>query len=192
MSNPRALSAAERAYFGANEVSGAWLARIDYRDGPLCVTTMSRDWEYDGFTWIGVGGAGSVSAGAESTDMGVHGTTLTLSGVSVDRIADALPESRQRARARTWLALFGDGRLKRVVPHRFGFIDQIVLNASIEQFSITMTIENTAMLLRIPRPRRYNGATQRELYPDDTGLDPIQETATRTIVFPSRAFFQRG
>jgi hypothetical protein len=166
------------------------LVRIEYPQVTLYVATSLVDIVYNGQTWIGAGKVGTIAEIVESTDLSPRSLTLTLTGVPLEFLAESLTATTQQAPVTIWFALFdpNDLHIKWSLQVFAGYIDQSNIQMAAESFTVALTVETRALMMRRNVPRRLNGATQRAMYPTDTGLNNLESTSIQQIIFPSRNY----
>ena len=123
---------------------------------------------YEGNDWAGAGSLLNVSAVEETSDLGVRGAVLSMSGVPTEIIALALTEPYQ---GRICNLYFG------INP------DQMNIQEDVESSTIELAVENKLIDLERARTSRFTSAYQKSIYPGDLGLDFVEDLQDKEIVW---------
>ena len=157
----------------------------------------------DGTQWIGAGNLLDVSSIEETAEMSVKGATLTLSGVPSEVLSLALREPYQGRVCNIYFGtfyndqllhedgayiLFQDGsRISTKSGEKgfnqlfSGYMDQMNIDDSAETSTIELKIENRLIDLERARVARYTKFYQKSVYPDDDGLNFVEDLQTRKV-----------
>ncbi len=157
----------------------------------------------DGTQWIGAGNLLDVSSIEETAEMSVKGATLTLSGVPSEVLSLALREPYQGRVCNIYFGtfyndqllqedgayiLFQDGSRISIKSGEKGFnqlfsgyMDQMNIDDSAETSTIELKIENRLIDLERARVARYTKFYQKSVYPDDDGLNFVEDLQTRKV-----------
>lgn len=171
-----------------------------YRDSPTLdlatygnrvnVCTTPFNISYADVEYLGVGELGSISQIEETAELESRGLTLTLSGVQLAHVSIALQTTYRDRPCRVLMAIFGDDGLLKGEPVVLfeGLMDTmpVSIGDSGNEAVVSVTCESNLVRWEEARPRRWTSTSQRELYPDDAGLDLLQSTAERTIWWPAK------
>lgn len=158
------------------------MAKLEYTSATIYVCTADRNIVYAGNTYMGVGGFGRVSDFEESIDLQASYIDLTLSGVDSANISQALSENYQGRTATVYLGLHDANYalISDPVVLFKGKMDTqtIVLG---EEGVITLRVQNQMADWNRPRVRRYNNDDQRNRYPNDKGLEFVEQMVNKSI-----------
>jgi hypothetical protein len=137
---------------------------------------------YGGNDYTGLGTLGRISPIDESIELSASGIKVSLSGIPGDLISTALGEHYQGRLAVIYIALLDSsyaviGTPTIVFQGRMDNIN-ITLGASAD---LSLSIENPLVDWDRPRERRYNNADQQARYPNDKGLEFVEQAVDKEI-----------
>ena len=157
----------------------------------------------DGTEWIGLGQLLSISSIEETSEMAVKGATITLSGIPSELLSLALSTPYQGRIAKIYFGTFlrdsllqetgnyilleGGGRINlESMSQGFnelfsGYMDQMNIEESGETSSIELAVENKLIDLERARVARFTSGYQKSIYPDDDGLNFIEDLQDKKI-----------
>ena len=167
------------------------------------VGTLTLD---DGTNWIGAGTLLSISDVEETAEMSVKGATVSLSGIPSEVISLALSEPYQGRVCNIYFGTFseegallkqsgdyillqdGSQILVDIGEKGFneifsGYMDQMNIDESAETSTISVTVENRLVDLERARVARYTSGYQKSIYPNDLGLEFIEELQDKQIAW---------
>jgi hypothetical protein len=121
--------------------------------------TGAGDLSYGGNTWVGTGNLLAISAIEEGSDLAVKGATLTFSGITTEILSLALAEPYQ------------------------GRVCNIYLGITSDETALTQLFSGYMDQMNRPRIARYTSAYQKSVYPDDLGLDFVEDLQDKEIVW---------
>ncbi|WP_020471458.1 hypothetical protein [Zavarzinella formosa] len=161
------------------------LVKLEFDGGNVSVHSGLGDLVFGGDTYTGIGSLGNISSADEVSDLSNAPVSLTLSNIPGDMGAVVLGQYYQGRKATIFLgyldlttrALIADP----TIIHR-GRID----TADIQQdktFSVTLTVQSRFAAWDRPLVRRYNNSDQRQRYLTDTGLQFIEQTADKVVIW---------
>ncbi len=157
----------------------------------------------DGTEWIGLGQLLSISSIEETSEMAVKGATITLSGIPSELLSLALGTPYQGRVAKIYFGTFlrdsllqetgnyilleGGGRINLESMSKgfnelfSGYMDQMNIEESGETSSIELAVENKLIDLERARVARFTSGYQKSIYPDDDGLNFIEDLQDKKI-----------
>jgi hypothetical protein len=157
----------------------------------------------DGTEWIGLGQLLSISSIEETSEMAVKGATITLSGIPSELLSLALSTPYQGRVAKIYFGTFlrdsllqetgnyilleGGGRINLESMSKgfnelfSGYMDQMNIEESGETSSIELAVENKLIDLERARVARFTSGYQKSIYPDDDGLNFIEDLQDKKI-----------
>jgi hypothetical protein len=157
----------------------------------------------DGTEWIGLGQLLSISSIEETSEMAVKGATITLSGIPSELLSLALGTPYQGRVAKIYFGTFlrdsllqetgnyilleGGGRINLESMSKgfnelfSGYMDQMNIEESGEISSIQLAVENKLIDLERARVARFTSGYQKSIYPDDDGLNFIEDLQDKKI-----------
>jgi len=158
---------------------------------------------YQGVSWFGTGNLLQIDTIEETSEIAAKGATVTLSGVPSEVLSLALSEPYQGRQAKIYLGTFSKGQLlqedsayillqdggkitledrKTDLTEVFaGYMDQMNIEESEGGSIVTLTIENKLIDLERPRTARFTNAYQKYLYPNDKGLEFVEDLQIKEL-----------
>ena len=164
--------------------------------------------------YFGVGTLLEISAIEETAEIAARGASITLSGIPSSVISLALSEPYQGRGCNIYFGTFaargsgnvGDKVLKedtdfvlledgskitlndrstQLTQVFAGYMDTMNIEESAETCTVELTVENKLITLERARVARYTSAFQKSLYPNDKGLDFIEDMQDKSISWGS-------
>lgn len=176
----REIDAITDAALAAPVVRLALLVDLDFASGRSRIWSGLGALSWGGNTWQGMGDLLAVSSIEETAEVRSVAVTLTLAGVPGSAVALLADDERwQNREARIHLATFdADGVTMQGEPVQImrGRMDQLGYSEG-ETATFTLTVESRLADLERPRIRRYTSADQQLIYPDDRGLEYVEDVA---------------
>jgi len=160
------------------------LARLAFDSGVQTLWSGRGDLAWNGEVYRGVGDMGAVSAIEEGVEQRAFGVRMTLSGIPVNLLSIALQEDVQGRRAEVWLGFLDDNYALVADPALLFRGRMDAMDASLgAAATITLTAENRLADWNRPRVRRYTDAEQQARFPGDKGLEFVNPTTEKEIVW---------
>lgn len=188
----RSLSAPVLAALAGSDIGLAQLVRIQLTSGDVLLTTANRDITWDGLTYLGAYGLGSVSP-VQDKPGEAQGLSLQLSGASSADISRALDASDEVQGAavtiRTALINLADGSVYDAPIDWAGRADTMSIQEDGDTAVVTLTAESNAVDLLRGTPLTYSDADQQALWPGDRAFEFVVSQAGQVVIWPSREFF---
>lgn len=160
-----------------------WLSllRLDLDSGSVFLNSGTQDFSFDGQTWIGVGGMGSLSGVPENTSLGTAQITATLSHIPLTSLPDFVDEfTNNDPVGRNWKTyiafLNADFSTKAVLTMDSGFIGSPEMGESAEAGSIALTLLNETTRLALVTFYRMTNQGQQSIWPGDEGFEFVTDT----------------
>ena len=163
----------------------------------------------DGTEWFGLGQLLNISSIEETSEMAVKGATISLSGIPSELLSLALSEPYQGRVAKIYFGTFSKGSLLQQSGSYIllqdgskinlqdgskgfnelfsGYMDQMNIEEGGEASTITMSVENKLIDLERARVGRYTSGYQKSIYPNDLGLDFIEDLQDKQIPWGRKA-----
>ena len=132
----------------------------------------------DGTEWVGTGQLLSISAVEETQEISVRGATLTLSGIPSEILSLALTEPYQGRVCKIYFGVKDEAIFNEIFS---GYMDQMDIEDGPDTATITMKVENKLVDLERARVARYTSGYQKSIYPDDLGLDFIEDLQDKKL-----------
>lgn len=170
----------------AEVVFPAFFVQLDFSSVPLRIWSGTGTKSWDSSNWLGVGKLGAISPVQETQDIHATQVNLELSGIPAGELVAALTEDYQSRPATIYLNLMdsADAATANVVgsyPVFAGRIDQMIITDDADDSRIQVVVENNLIDLFRARDLRYTHEDQRNLFPDDDGLEYVAYIAGRPI-----------
>ena len=132
----------------------------------------------DGTEWVGTGQLLSVSSIEETQEMSVKGATLTMSGIPSELLSLALSEPYQGRVCKIYFGVKDEAIFNEIFS---GYMDQMDIEDGPDTATITMKVENKLIDLERARVARYTSGYQKSIYPDDLGLDFLEDLQDKKL-----------
>lgn len=139
------------------------------------------DLSFGGETFTGSGTVMSVSPVEEDPEISAKGISVTLSGITSTILSYALNENYQGRSLKVYVgAIADDGTVSSYIAFS-GFMDVMTILESGDTCTVTITAESRLVDLERARVHRYTSQNQRQLYPNDSGLDYVSTLQDKEI-----------
>lgn len=133
---------------------------------------------YGGHQWKGLGDLGKISNISESVELQAEGTSLELSGIANNILADSLTEIRVGRPVNVYLG-FLNTSTGVLIPDPIlvcrGCVDQPQTTVGGETSTVNIALENKLNDMQRGRTIRLCSEDQKRKYPNDTGLDFVPQ-----------------
>ena len=181
----RTLTAAVTNALAADHVAALVFVSMDFSSGVLYVCNAAYDIDWNGHTWLGAGMVGRLDAIEEAADQQARAIALYLSGIPPDRISTALGEYYQGRAITIWFAPLNPAGYAVYADPVVVFTGRMdTMNIELgKTASITLTAESRQADQNRPRVRRYNHGDQVAFYPNDLGLQYVEQMASVTLLW---------
>lgn len=182
---PRAGSATTLAAFADARVVFYALVELDYAGDPVRVTSLPYAVTYEGNTYVGVGGLGSIGEIAEGSEIRSYGVSLRMSGIPLAYAKQVIAQDGQGRAGRIWLGVLdpdshaASGQPVLVYQGRIDVTD-IELGSAI---AVTVTLESRLIDWERARHYLYTDADQQAAFPGDTFLEFVAGVADMEITW---------
>lgn len=138
--------------------------------------------------YLGVGTLGGISAISETTEVAAKSIDLTLSGIPTEYVSLALTNNYRGRDVVIYLILYNTAMTSYEQLTLFrGKMDQLIINESQDSSTITIKCESRLIELNRPTDIRYTDEAQKELYPNDNGLQFVASMADKSIYWGTSA-----
>lgn len=167
----RGLTAALKTEFLKKKLAPIVLVEIQFVSGTERLWSGIGNLSWASQTWKGVGDLGGISSITESADVAANGLQLSLSGIPVELLDEALNEVRPGNRVKVWLGAINPSGQVIVDPYLsfHGYTDVPTVEDSGETCTISLACE-PRWIDRRARVWRYTQEDQNILSPGDTGF----------------------
>lgn len=189
----RTLSAAVLNALAAGQVVLVQLVYLDFPGGAIALNSSTWDLTWDGITYQGAAGLGSVSPIRDAAGGTVQGITLEMAANDDSMVALALDDAGevQDAPAIVRTAIV-DASTYQVLDAPIDFTgrcDVMSISGARGREVISLTVESSAVDLLRGNPLTYSDADQQALYPGDLAFEYVVDQADKPVIWPSREFF---
>lgn len=135
----------------------------------------------EGEDWLGAGEVLSISPVEETSELSIKGAIVSLSGIPSEYLYLALNEPYQGRIAKIYFGNFVSGQPSELTEIFSGYMDQLNIEEDAESSSIQLKIENKLIDLERPRVARFTSQYQRSVFPDDRGLDFVEDLQDKEL-----------
>lgn len=138
---------------------------------------------WNGHSWIGVGSLGGIATIEEGANVQARGTSISLSGIDPESLADALQEIRIGRPVSIYFGSFaGDGSLiADPLVSWSGRTDQPIIDVLGTVATIALACESRLMDLDVGCDRRYTLEDSQLDHPGDLGMQFVNSLQQITI-----------
>lgn len=183
----REIDSDNRTAVAGSNVAPAYLVHLESRTQDLYITSLPRDINFDGNTFLGVGTFGRVGDITEGSEVQSYTLTLELSGIPTALVSEAMDADMQGKTCKVWLAAV-DPEINVIGEPTLMFRGKTdTMDISIGK-TATITLQAESRLVDWERARTelYTDATQKKKWPDDKGLEFVEETSQAEIIWGQR------
>ena len=181
----RSISTANAAASSAPVIAPVWFVKLAFDGGPLCLHTGLGTLSFGGDTYQGAGDIGGISTVEEDSELSRSTLTLSLRGLPLDIISIVLNEQYQGRAATVSLGYLDPATLQLVdtplIVYR-GRMDTAGTEQG-ETLTVALSVESRFAAWDRPLARRYNDADQRARYPGDRGLEYVEQTTEKLLIW---------
>jgi hypothetical protein len=179
----RVIDPTTQSAAAASAIHPVIFVKLEFDGGDVNLHTELGDITFDGDTYTGIGKLGGIGNMEENSDLSRTPITLSLSGLPNDLVSILLGEQYQGRLATVFIGYL-DLSLRTLVADPVilyrGDID--TADFAIDQtFTVTLSIESRFAMWETPVIRRYNNSDQQSRYPNDNGLEFIDQAASKTV-----------
>ena len=154
-----------------------------FDSAPIRLWTGVGDATIDGNNYIGTGTLLEISSVEETSQLAVRGATITLSGMNSEVISLALQSSYQGRVCNIYFGVVDGNTYSGLTEIFSGYMDEMNIDEGPEFGSIELKVENKLIDLERARVRRYTSGYQKSKYPNDKGLDFVEDLQDKDIVW---------
>jgi len=173
-----------QAALSAGVIYPAILVSLTFQTGTQYVWSGVGPLVWSGNTYQGVGTLGKIGTVVEGIGVRADGTTVTLSGVDPTLYADCMNDIQLGAPALIYFALLSEGAIIGAPYLLFsGLVDKPTVSESADSISITLNLESRMTNLQRASNKRYDSATQRAMYPNDSAFNWVEQLNDASIAW---------
>lgn len=181
----RGITAGADSAVQAEHVPLLIFCELNFASAVVRVCNAYESFDWNGFTWSGLGNLGSIEPIEEGNELQMYGIGLQLSGVNTSLIATALGEQYQGRRVNIWFAPLNPSTYAVVAdpigPFRFRMDTMNVVKG--KEAVITLTAESRHADWDRARIRRWTDEDQQAEYPGDKFFEFVPEMQEKEILF---------
>jgi len=181
----RDINLATQDASAADEIEPVLFAKLEFDGGDLLAHTSLGDLSFGGDTYLGVGQFGGIGTATEVSDLSNSPISLTLSNIPNAMAAILLNEQYQGRLATVYLGYL-DITTRQLVADPTILYRGLIDTADIQQdqnFTITLSVNSRFAAWDKPLIRRYNNSDQQARYPGDRGLEFVEQSASKSVVW---------
>ena len=166
-------------------VNIATLVKLELGSGTLYLMDAPGKLSWDGQTWLGVGGFGSVSAVEEGTDDTPKPITLTLSGIDSALVTAALTEHYYGKSCTLYSAWFDENGalLADPEPEWEGRISDMDVTVGHGSSSIEVNCESRLIIWSRTNGAEYTDEDQQHKFAGDPFFDQMAVQADQAVIW---------
>jgi len=183
----RDLTAAVQAAADAGHVRVVVFADFDFASTVLRFVAAPYNITYNGNVYTGTGHLGRVSQVEEGSEQRAYQLKFEISGLDPSVVSVALSEDYQGRPCNLYLGVYDDNYQIIADPVLLfaGLMDTMDTEAGA---TAKITIVANSRLIRWEESSgmRFNNAMQQQRYPDDKGLEFMEQMVEKEIVWPDR------
>lgn len=181
----RDLNSATETASAADTIQPVLFVKLEFDSGDVNFHSGLGEITWGGDTYTGAGRLGAVNRVDEEGELSRTPITLTLSGIPTDLLSIILNEHYQGRTATVYLGYL-DLSTNQLVDDPLILYRGLMDTPSVEQgntLSISLTVESRFSRWDTPLIRRYNNADQQALYPGDTGMQFVEQTTEKQVIW---------
>lgn len=165
-----------------------YAVKMRFTSGDLLLSTTYSNIVIDSETYIGSGNILNISQISETSDTKASGIQINLTGLDSSILSAGLNDNVAGMIVELYFGvLTTTANADAVVdtPYKIfeGFIDTMVLDEQGISSSLKFTVENKMIILEKPSDRRYTDEDQKELFPNDRGLEFVASLQNKSIAW---------
>lgn len=196
--------------YASKRVQPIYMAEAYFDTGTLRLWTGYGTLQWNDETFFGGGNLIAISPIDETQDIEAKGVSVTLNGIPSNLVAIALGERSRGRHFRLYLGFVSDGNYIAVEdssglveledetgffllenqlidpnPYRIfsGLMDVMEITDNGETANIRLSVENALITGRRTKLRRYTSEEQKKRFPNDKGLDFINQLQDKELVW---------
>jgi hypothetical protein len=181
----RDIDASTQAAAEAATIHPVLFVKLEFDSGDVLVHSELGDLSFGGDTYTGIGQLGSIGTAEEVSDLSRTPISLTLSGIPLSLHSALLNEYYQGRRGTVYLGYL-DLTTRQLVADPTIIYRGRIDTDDIQQdqtFTITLSMENRFASWDRPLTRRYNNADQQGRFPGDKGLQFVEQSTEKDVVW---------
>lgn len=188
MTGSRDIDSATASAASSATIHPVLLVKLELDGGDVLVHSELGDLAFDGDTYTGIGILGGIDAAEEVSDLSRTPIRLTLSGIPSTLLSIVLGQQYQGRTATVYLGYLDPTTRQLVADPAIlyrGLIDTADIRRE-KDFTITLGVESRFALWDKPINRRHNDADQQGRYPGDRGMQFLERTVGKAVIWGGR------
>ncbi len=181
----RDISVANQTASAASTIVPVFFVKLEFDTGDVNLHSQLGEIAWGGDTYTGAGDIGGISPVDEDSELSRSTLQLTLRGLPTDLVSIVGNEHYQGRPATIYLGYLDQTTHVLVsdplVIYR-GRMDVATTEVG-ETLTVTLAVESRFAAWDRPLVRRYNNADQQGRYPGDKGLEFVEQTTEKQIVW---------
>ena len=184
----RSIDSSFNTQITSNSIRPFFAIKLGYQSSELRLWTGYNDIRIDNQVYTGSGLLMSFSNISESADTKATGLQFVLSGLDDSVLNASLSELEQNIPALLYFGVLTTTSNETVVvdsPYKLfeGFLDVANIDNNGEQVNIEFRLENKLIILEKPNDKRYTDQDQKQLFPNDKGLEFVTSIQNKAIAW---------
>lgn len=156
------------------------LVAMYFDSATLFVNSTPYDITFDGDIYLGVGTLGGFNAIPESTDGQAKSVDFTLSGIPTEYISIAFNEEYQGRPVNAWIGFLDTDHTMSLTPILAGSWKMDTMDIDMGKTAkISLKAESKMIDFRRAKAHLYTNEDQQRAFPDDKGLQFVNEMAQK-------------
>jgi len=182
----RSITTAFNTQLTSSELQPFIAIELAFDGGTFYSWTGYGNITFGGNTYVGSGDIISIQPSQETSEIKANGIGINLSAIPSDLLSSALSETYQGREAIVYFGVLSNGAVVSDPYAIFkGIMDVMSINDSGETATITVKAESRLIDLDRARERRYTSEDLKIDFPDDKGLEYIDDLQDKQIVWGS-------
>lgn len=176
------------AQLNSSEIRPFYAVKMYFTSGTLLLNTTYNDLVIAGNTYLSSGHILNISQIAETSDTKASGIQINLTGLDSSILSAGLNDDVAGMVVEVYFGvLTTTSNADAIVdtPYKIfeGFIDTMVLDEQGISSTLKFTVENKMIILEKPTDRRYTDEDQKDLFPNDRGLEFVASLQNKSIAW---------
>lgn len=181
----RSIASANETASQAPVIVPVFFVKLEFDSGDVLLHTGLGSITWGGDTYTGAGAIGKITPVDEDSELSRSTVQLTLRGLPTDIVSIVLGEYYQGRTATIYLGYLDQTTLALVADPLIVYRGRMD-TATIEQgetLAVTLSVESRFSAWDKPLIRRYNHADQQSRYAGDRGLEFVEQTTEKELVW---------
>ena len=185
----KTIGSAMQTALASSHVQFIAFIECDFLSGVQRYTTCGYSLNWNGYSWLGLGGIVSISEIKETAELEAVGVKLEISGAPLATLSLALQEKPQGRSAKIWFAVFDSDTgllVDSPMAEYVGRMDTLSIARGDSSCTIAVNVESRMSDFARPAAGRLTDADQQRRHPGDKFFEFVPQFAERELVFFSR------